>query len=144
MPTRNEVSHKRVWALAIVIGAATLAGCGGSGQKSASSTGADTVKQDAAAKADARNAVTLMEVCYTDNQDYAVCTPAKLQAGNGAPGLSFGSGPGQVEIAPSAQSYTLTAHSRTGNTFSIKKDAQGTMTRSCVAKVQGGCQNGQW
>jgi len=139
-------SHFRAWWLAIVVGAAALAGCGGSGQKSATSAtaGADTVKQDAAAKADVRNAVTLMEVCYTDNQDYAVCTPAKLQAANGAPGLSFGSGPGQVEIAPSAQSYTVTAHSRTGNTFAIKKDPQGVTTRSCVATVQGGCRNGQW
>jgi hypothetical protein len=41
--------------------------------------------------------------------------------------------------------YTVTANSRTGNTFTIAKTAKGT-TRGCSSRgtTEGGCDDGHW
>ena len=44
--------------------------------------------QDAAAKADARNAYSQVEACYADTQDYTLCTPAELPVSK--TGFTFG------------------------------------------------------
>ena len=63
--------------------------------------------QDSAAKSDARNMVSHMESCFTDNESYVGCT-AKLTTA--ATGLNIGGGAGQVEItAESATGYTVVA-----------------------------------
>jgi hypothetical protein len=129
-------------AATVLLIAAGFASCGSSDKKPVDM--GDPVKQDAAAKADARNVVTLVEVCYTDSQSYVACTPAKVQAGNTGSGLAFGSAPGQVELVPAEQGYTVTAHSRSGNTFVITRDPSGATGRSCTVKVKGGCDNGRW
>jgi len=96
--------------------------------------------QDASAKSDARNAVTQVESCFTDSQDYQTCvTAAQL----GTTGLDIGTGQGQVGIASSAAStYVITGYSKSGNTFLITKTAGGPPVRSCATGGQGGCKTG--
>lgn len=103
--------------------------------------------RDAAAKADARNAVSHVESCYVNSQDYQKCSDA---TGLGSKtGLSLGSGRGQVQItASAADSYKITATSMTGSTFSISRTGEGSpMVRDCHLATSGsdaGCQGGQW
>jgi type IV pilus assembly protein PilA len=84
--------------------------------------------QDASAKADARNAVSDMESCFTDRETYVGCT-----------------GPGQGNNAvisnQSAAGYTIVATSKAGNTFTITRDATG-YARSCTGSA--GCNNNTW
>jgi type IV pilus assembly protein PilA len=93
--------------------------------------------QDSAAKSDARNMVSQMETCYTDNDTYVGCPGA-------SPGLSVGSGQGQVEVGTlTANGYVITAHSKSGNNFIITKNTStGVLTRSCTTGGTGGCLTG--
>ena len=96
--------------------------------------------QDASAKSDVRNAVSAMESCYSDTQDYQQCTIANL-ATQGTPVQ------GTVSIPAVAQNtYTVQALSKSKSTFAIARDAAGTYTRSCVnnAGGAGSCQGGTW
>src|SRR4051812_49420693 len=63
--------------------------------------------QDSSAKSDARNLVSQVESCYTDEQDYSNCTTPTNT------GLALGSGAGSVQVS-SAQSdaYTIVASSK--------------------------------
>jgi type IV pilus assembly protein PilA len=85
--------------------------------------------QDASAKSDARNAVTQVESCYADTQDYTQCTTAATDAGLSStitPNTSLG--------------YGIVASSKSGNTFTITKNpADGKVTRTCT-----GCSGGTW
>jgi type IV pilus assembly protein PilA len=83
--------------------------------------------QDSSAKSDARNAVTQMESCYADAQTYVGCDLT-------GSGLNLGTGAGQVDIGtPTASGYTVTAHSKSTNDFSITKNATtGVLTRACT------------
>jgi type IV pilus assembly protein PilA len=99
--------------------------------------------QDASAKSDARNLVSQLESCYTDNNTYT-------GSGNGgsclgsSTGLSLGTGNGQVTVSsPTASTYTVTAKSQSGNTFSIAKASDGTISRSCTGSG-GGCSGTTW
>ena len=97
--------------------------------------------QDSSAKSDARNLVTHVESCFADTQNYTSCDTA---ADLGTTGLSWGSGQGQVQVAASAvDGYTITATSKSGNTFSITKAAGGPPTRSCTG-TSGGCKSNTW
>ena len=96
--------------------------------------------QDASAKSDARNMVSQMESCFTDNNTYVGC------AGAGS-GLNLGAGAGQVEVGTqTATGYVVTAHSKSGNTFTITKDpGTGVSTRDCTTTGSGGCPtSGNW
>lgn len=105
--------------------------------------------QDASAKSNARNAVSMVEACYTDTQDYGGCTTT---AGLGAnTGLNFvnaaPTGEGQVQVtAPTANTYTIVASSKSGNSFSINKLANGSITHTCsdAGSAEGGCKNSTW
>jgi type IV pilus assembly protein PilA len=95
--------------------------------------------QDTTAKSDVRTAQTAMETYYTDNQDYSLATVAKLVAIE--PALANANG---LAIAsPSATGYTLTVTSKASGTptFSVKNTG-GTVTRTCSASSQGGCNSG--
>jgi type IV pilus assembly protein PilA len=74
--------------------------------------------QDASAKSDARNMVSQMESCFTDNQTYTGCP-------TGNTGLDVGNGAGQVQVAVNAAGtgYVVTGHSKSGHDFLITKDA---------------------
>jgi type IV pilus assembly protein PilA len=103
--------------------------------------------QDAEAKSNARNMVSQVESCAADaqNNSYAGCNTA---AALGSTGLDYGTGPGQVSVtAASATGYTVTATSKSTNTFSITKDAStGVSTRACTPTTgDGGCKSpGVW
>jgi type IV pilus assembly protein PilA len=95
--------------------------------------------QDTEAKTSVRQGQTAMETFYTDNQTY-VATKAQLvdieQSLAAAPNDSF------AISSPTANSYTLTVTSKTGNSFSIAKASDGTVTRSCSrtgGTSKGGC-----
>jgi type IV pilus assembly protein PilA len=87
--------------------------------------------QDASSKSDVRNAVSQMESCYTDAETYAGCT-----AGSGNP---------STVSNDTANGYTVSAVSKSGNTFTITRNADGTYTRGCtVVKAGAGCSGTSW
>ena len=94
--------------------------------------------QDASAKSDARNAVTQVESCFADTQNYGQClTAAQL----GTTGLDIG---GAIVItSANSTSYKVTATSKSTNTFSVEKVSGGAPSRTCTG-TDGGCKNGSW
>ena len=97
--------------------------------------------QDSSAKSDARNMVSQVESCNTDEQNYANC----LNPSN--TGLSIGTGTGQVTVGPAdTNGFTVVARSKSGNTFSIgKSSATGTSSRTCATTNSGSClSTGSW
>lgn len=108
--------------------------------------------QDSEAKSNARNMVSLVESCFTDNQSYTNCTTdAQLGAPTGlsigTPTAADGTGltAGQVGVmGAAADAYTIIAKSRSSNgtrVFRIAKASNGTVTRSCTPSG-GGCNTG--
>ncbi len=86
------------------------------------------------AKTNARNAVSMVEACYTDTQDYS-SAPADQRSGcQHRHRLDQGLG------RPVAKdSYTIVATSDSANTFSITKAAgTGQVTRTCVRTIPDG------
>ncbi len=95
--------------------------------------------QDSAAKSNARNLVSHIESCYTNNNEYDGCSASEdvLQSG-----LDLGNAEGQVEITVEAgDDYTIIAHSESGTDFTIAKDDGGPVTRTCSAPGEGGCRD---
>jgi type IV pilus assembly protein PilA len=97
--------------------------------------------QDTDAKSNARSLVTQIESCYATETDYTNCTSAKL----GATGLPIGSGMGQVDVAVAdADSYTVTAKSRSGGVFKIDHTTSTAFARSCTGATKGCNSGGSW
>ena len=97
--------------------------------------------QDSSAKSDARNLVSQLESCYTDNNTYS-------GGGNGGSclstntGLALGSSQGQVEVtAAASDTYTVVAHSKSGGNYTIAKNTAGNVTRTCNG---GSCSGTTW
>jgi type IV pilus assembly protein PilA len=90
--------------------------------------------QDASAKSNARNAVTQVESCYADSQDYSQCTDI---SGSGIPDTTV--------TASGTTGYTVNATSKSTNHFLITKNATtGIVTRSCTG-TGGSCPaSGSW
>jgi type IV pilus assembly protein PilA len=96
--------------------------------------------QDAGAKSDARNFVSMVESCYSQVQRYDDCPTSKDVTKSG---LDVGTGPGQVELeSASGDSYAIIGHSRSGNAFTITKTNGGAPTRTCTTKGDGACPSG--
>jgi type IV pilus assembly protein PilA len=97
--------------------------------------------QDSSAKSDVRNAVSELESCYVQTQDYADATNCG-QAAIDEAGLS------SVEFtADGTDGFSVTATSETDNTFTITKAAGSSeVTRSCdgSAEPKGGCNGTTW
>ena len=96
--------------------------------------------QDSSAKSDARNMVSQVESCFTDEQNYGNCqSPANT-------GLSLGAATGQVRVSSAGpDTYEIIAHSKSGNFFTITKGTNGTISRTCTTSGQGSCQSaGTW
>lgn len=96
---------------------------------------------DATAKVNARTAQTAMETCATDNStgSYAACDLAALRAIEPAVPSSG------VTVTPAAATWSVTATGSAGNSFTIARDANGNITRSCDVDGKGGCPtNGLW
>jgi type IV pilus assembly protein PilA len=92
--------------------------------------------QDTEAKSMARTAQTTLESVYTDDQSYdAVNSGADLKAIE--PSIeSSGTGARVTAVTSNANDYSVTVTSRTNSTFTVAKDANGTVTRTC--SVPGG------
>ena len=99
--------------------------------------------QDADAKSNARNLVSHVESFFSSEQTY-VGALASTDVTNS--GLDLGTGGGQVTItASSATGYTISAKSKSGNTFVITKAGGGPVSRTCTTAGQGGCpSSGNW
>jgi type IV pilus assembly protein PilA len=99
--------------------------------------------QDSSAKSDARNMVSQMESCYTDNNTYTGCPGANT-------GLDIGTAGGQVSVTVTGggTGYDAVGHSKSGNTFTISKDpTTGVTSRSCSTTggtTSGGCNGTSW
>ncbi len=94
--------------------------------------------QDADAKSNARNAVSQIESCYANEQDYALCDTAEELPNSG---LDIG---GAIAITDAdTTGYTVTATSESTNTFTITKTASG-VERTCEVNNddRGGCKDG--
>ena len=106
--------------------------------------------QDGSAKSDARNMVSQIESCYAQKQEYDECDTGADLGNTGLP-LVDGAptqNSGQVGVSAAAdQTYTVTAESKSGNTFNIVKAANGTSTRTCDTTdgaSNGGCDGTGW
>ena len=138
-------------AAAVAVLALAVAGCGGGDEKSSrekaytpptkssefQESGGDAVKQDAEAKANARNLVTEVETCFVDQQDYSACKePADSK-------LPLGHDLGQVEVSEAGTAtYTVVAHSESGTNFEVVKAESGIIKRTCDKDGEGGCKAG--
>ena len=97
--------------------------------------------QDAAAKSDARNAVSQVESCFTDEQTYANCTWTGTTGPASMTDAKLGTN--VVITAPAADAYVITATSKSTNTFTITKTTgTGAITRTCTAANTGACKTG--
>ena len=101
--------------------------------------------QDSAAKSDARNMVSHMESCFTDNETYVGCK-AKLTTAE--TGLNIGTGAGTVSVDDAAPvgGYTVTATSKAkngGRTFTITHTPGAADARTCTP-AGGGCSASGW
>jgi type IV pilus assembly protein PilA len=101
--------------------------------------------QDSAAKSNARNMVSHIESCYTNNNSYTGCEDSEDVTSSG---LDIGTGPGQVQIVVAStadDSYEIQAQSESDNVFTITKTDGGPVERTCVTGGQGGCpDDGLW
>jgi type IV pilus assembly protein PilA len=100
--------------------------------------------QDSNAKSDARNLVSEVESCYADKENYNSCTST---TGLGTTGLPLGTATGEVEVnIANPDGYTILARSKSENTFSIRHDTGGSVTRTCTSAgaSKGGCNSGTW
>jgi type IV pilus assembly protein PilA len=105
--------------------------------------------QDASAKSDARNAVSQIESCFTDEQTYVGCNAANdnMKKANSGLNVVDGATPAAGEVGISGQSttgYTIIAKSKSNTTFTIAK-AAGAVTRTCLPVSTGACPaSGNW
>jgi hypothetical protein len=141
--------------VAISVLALALAGCGGDKKSNrdkaykppakpattaSGGSSAQAEQQDAAARTNARDLLTEVEVCYVDSGSYAGCEkPAGTK-------LKIGSGAGQVEVTKAdATTYTVVAHSESGTDFTVAKGADGAAKRTCDKPGKVGCKvGGTW
>ena len=84
--------------------------------------------RDAAAKSDARNAVSQMESCFRAAELYTGC-PDSLHLLNNTTATITGGG----------ATYFVTSPSDSGTTFMIERMATGTYLRTCTRPGVGGC-----
>jgi type IV pilus assembly protein PilA len=101
--------------------------------------------QDSDAKSNARNLVAHLESFYaterTYDKDKALASDDVAKSS-----LPLGGGEGQVTItAGDDDTYTVVAKSKSGGTFTIAKDVDGKLSRSCSDSGEGGCDgDGKW
>jgi type IV pilus assembly protein PilA len=107
--------------------------------------------QDSSAKSDARNAVSQVESCYADEQNYANCGPASAAMNQANTGFQFAAAPNASTNPPTIGlvvqagngGYTITAASKSGTNFVYAKNgATGAITKTCNNSGQGGCKTG--
>jgi type IV pilus assembly protein PilA len=99
---------------------------------------------DTSAKSNARNMVSQIEACFTDFQTYASCTDnTNIKNTNLPIDQNTPPGPGLVATRGSTNDFTVVAQSKSNNYFSLVKDTNGLVTRTCqTAGSGGGCLSG--
>ena len=95
--------------------------------------------QDSSAKSNARNLVSQVESCATDNDGSYVNCAAPTDTG-----LPIGPGQGEVQVVgqPTQTGYTVTATSKSTGEFTITKSTTNgvtTIQRTCSRAGKGGC-----
>jgi type IV pilus assembly protein PilA len=106
--------------------------------------------QDSSAKSNARNTVSHMESCFTDNETYTGCDTSLTQANTGLPIGAATDPKVTIAITGGGTGYTVTATSKAnsgGATHSfVITHAQGAAdTRTCTPTGNGGCpSSGSW
>ena len=96
--------------------------------------------QDASAKSDARNAVSQVESCFTDEQNYQNCEWTGSVAD---PSMVDAKLPSSVVVTgTAADAYSVVATSKSGTTFTITKASSGAVSRTCSAPNVGACKTG--
>jgi type IV pilus assembly protein PilA len=88
--------------------------------------------QNTRAKSDARNGVTQIESCFAETADYSNCAVAGTLTSAGLNGMTLSN--------VTSSTYTVTATSKSGGTFSVNRTATG-LTRTCSG---GGCVANSW
>jgi type IV pilus assembly protein PilA len=96
--------------------------------------------QDTAAKTQIRTMQTAMETYFTDNQDYTNADITKLKAIE--PSLNQNP-PTPAVTAAGTATYTIASTSKTTSVFTLVKNANGTVTRTCTGS-SAGCNGGSW
>jgi type IV pilus assembly protein PilA len=103
---------------------------------------------DAAAKELAHTAQVAIETLATDNNgSYASATASGLQGYEATIQIASGNGNAYLSgVTVTANTYTVTTTSTTGDTFSINRSSSGSLTRTCTPSTGtvGGCVNGSW
>jgi type IV pilus assembly protein PilA len=98
--------------------------------------------QDSEAKSNARNIVSHVESCYTQEQDYQNCTNSAQDLQDS--GIPLGVGGGQVNVTSgAADSYEVVGTSKSGNKFTITKSG-GSFVKpyTCATGGKAGCATG--
>jgi type IV pilus assembly protein PilA len=97
--------------------------------------------QDSEAKTAARTAQTAFETLYTDNQSYTF--PAGTDLEDIEPALA--DAPAYTVSNQTDDTYTVEVTSESDNVFTLTKNANGTVTRECVANNdKGACPSTGW
>ena len=100
---------------------------------------------DASAKSQARTAQTALETYATDNSgSYAGADKAALVGIESQ--LQDASNAQITNVTAAADSYSVTSTDpETSNTFTVARDANGVVTRTCTVTGKGGCPaSGNW
>ena len=98
--------------------------------------------QDSEAKSNARNIVSHVESCYTQEQDYQNCTNSAQDLQDS--GIPLGTAGGQVNVtSTAADSYEVVGTSKSGNKFTITKSG-GSFVKpyTCSTGGKAGCATG--
>jgi type IV pilus assembly protein PilA len=99
--------------------------------------------QDASAKSDARNLVSHVESCYTQEQNWATCADADAgdvaDSGIDLSRVTFG-----APATSPAGDYSITVESESGTNFEMTRTGAG-YSKTCDASGEGGCNSsGSW
>ena len=99
---------------------------------------------DAAAKAQARTAATAAETSATENNGtYGAVTVTALQTIE--PTLNDTSGATFSTASGTTSGYTVASTAKSGNVFTVTRNSDGTMSRTCTTTSNGGCPaSGSW
>ena len=106
--------------------------------------------QDAEAKSNARNIISVVEACNATQDDYRECESDDVPGIKDA-GIALGGGRGQVVVTSDQQrSFLIVSLSRSGNVFRLSRTDGGRADRTCTVVAgneRGGCSDapvGSW
>jgi type IV pilus assembly protein PilA len=101
--------------------------------------------QDSAAKSNARNVVSQMESCFTQDETYVGCDTKLIAEPAGLPVMAAPATAGKVSVsATDAENYVVVAKSKAvdagvNHTFTINHNQATGDTRTCAPLGKGGC-----